>query len=161
MSLVRIAVGGVHDHISRLKEEKRKMWTKAKVSAEFDEQTIKLFNKIILMRRERGIENNKGFNEMMQEFFQKEIQLMRDEHPTMEDINERNILRILDLQNKKIVYCPMYHQYIQNIMVCNGCHYGHMLECHYPYTCDTKYCQHYPDEKTINNMEGGGVNDVQ
>jgi hypothetical protein len=44
------------------------MWTKAKVSAEFDEQTIKLFNKIILMRRERGIENNKGFNEMMQEF---------------------------------------------------------------------------------------------
>jgi len=124
------------------------MWNK-KAESNFDAQTIKLFNRMIQMRRERGLDNNKDFNVLMQELFLKEIQFIKDENPTMEDINERNIRRLLDLKNEKKAYCPMYHQKIINIGGCMFCSYGHMTECHYPYTCDTEYCHHYPEENNI------------
>jgi len=28
-------------------------------------------------------------------------------------------------------------------MACMFCPYGHMLECHHPYTCDEVECSHY------------------
>lgn len=28
-------------------------------------------------------------------------------------------------------------------MACMFCPYGHMTECHYPYTCDEAECSHY------------------
>jgi hypothetical protein len=33
-----------------------------------------------------------------------------------------------------------------NPMVCMTCSYGHMLECHYPYTCEEAECSHYRRE---------------
>jgi hypothetical protein len=29
---------------------------------------------------------------------------------------------------------------------CMFCPYGHMLECHYPFTCDEAECSHYQEE---------------
>lgn len=26
---------------------------------------------------------------------------------------------------------------------CMFCPFGHLTECHYPYTCDNDYCHHY------------------
>ncbi len=31
-------------------------------------------------------------------------------------------------------------------MACMLCPYGHMLECHYPYTCEEAECHHYQQE---------------
>lgn len=31
-------------------------------------------------------------------------------------------------------------------MACMFCSYGHMLECHYPYTCEEAECSHYQQE---------------
>lgn len=31
-------------------------------------------------------------------------------------------------------------------MACMFCPYGHMLECHYPYTCEEVECSHYQQE---------------
>lgn len=31
-------------------------------------------------------------------------------------------------------------------MACNFCPYGHMLECHYPQTCEEAECSHYQQE---------------
>lgn len=33
-----------------------------------------------------------------------------------------------------------------NPMACMFCPYGHMLECHYPLTCDEAECSHYQRE---------------
>lgn len=30
-----------------------------------------------------------------------------------------------------------------NPIACTFCPYGHMLECHYPYTCEHVECEHY------------------
>lgn len=33
-----------------------------------------------------------------------------------------------------------------NPMACMFCPYGHLLECHYPYTCEEVECSHYKAE---------------
>ncbi len=33
-----------------------------------------------------------------------------------------------------------------NPMACMFCPYDHMLECHYPYTCEEAECSHYEQE---------------
>jgi hypothetical protein len=33
-----------------------------------------------------------------------------------------------------------------NPMECMFCSYGHMLECHYPYTCEEAQCSHWERE---------------
>jgi len=33
-----------------------------------------------------------------------------------------------------------------NAIACNLCPFGHMLECHYPLTCDEAECGHYDSE---------------
>lgn len=33
-----------------------------------------------------------------------------------------------------------------NPMACMFCPFGHMLECHYPYTCEEAECSHYQRE---------------
>jgi len=33
-----------------------------------------------------------------------------------------------------------------NPMACMFCSYGHMTECHYPYTCEEAECSHYQQE---------------
>jgi hypothetical protein len=34
---------------------------------------------------------------------------------------------------------------------CTFCHYGHMLECHHPYTCEEAECSHYQREMEVEN----------
>jgi hypothetical protein len=38
-------------------------------------------------------------------------------------------------------------------MDCMFCRYGHMLECHFPYTCEEVECGHYHQEMEV---ETGG-----
>jgi len=33
-----------------------------------------------------------------------------------------------------------------NPIACTFCPYGHMLECHWPYTCDKVECSHYQQQ---------------
>jgi hypothetical protein len=115
-------------------------------SKKFDAETINLFNKMIRMRKERGLDNE-SFNKMIQKLFKKEIQLIKNQHPTFEDLRERNIQRLCALKEQKRVYCPMYQLQIENVGTCHFCSYGHMTECHYPYTCDSRYCQHYAEQE--------------
>lgn len=35
------------------------------------------------------------------------------------------------------------------------CPYGHMTECHYPYTCDEAECSHYETALAADNDEQG------
>ncbi|MBD3215187.1 MAG: hypothetical protein GF311_21450 [Candidatus Lokiarchaeota archaeon] len=55
----------------------------------------------------------------------------------------------------------MYQLQIENLGACfHFCSYGHMTECHYPYTCESEYCQHYRESrekkrKEIVTREGG------
>ena len=39
---------------------------------------------------------------------------------------------------------------------CMFCSYGHMLECHYPFTCDEAECSHYQQE-----MEEYGIDEIE
>jgi len=43
------------------------------------------------------------------------------------------------------VMCPMIETNVPRVR-CMFCSYGHMLECHYPYTCDEAECDHYRQE---------------
>jgi len=36
-----------------------------------------------------------------------------------------------------------------NPMACMICSYGHMLECHYPHTCEEAECSHYLRDREI------------
>ena len=38
------------------------------------------------------------------------------------------------------------HRRSFNPMACMFCAYGHMLECHHPYTCEEVECSHYQAE---------------
>lgn len=68
------------------------------------------------------------------------------EHPSIEQqLKKRNLLRNLALMesNHPEVWCEQQKAKITNLMACMFCSYGHMMECHYPYTCDSQYCNHY------------------
>lgn len=43
------------------------------------------------------------------------------------------------------VMCPMLGFDVPRIR-CMFCSYGHMLECHYPLTCEEAECDHYKAE---------------
>jgi len=66
-----------------------------------------------------------------------------EHYPTKEELDERNATRIKDIQNHDEAYCPQERCYISDLMKCMFCHYGHMTECHYPYDCNSDYCNHY------------------
>jgi len=126
-------------------------WRKIRVL--LDDKTIKEFNKLIEMRRKRDIQDN--FCEdpgiLFRYLISKEIQYMKDEYPLAEDIKERNKQRLKEIRNKKTeyVYCPMYHQDINNLMICMSCPFGHMTECHYPFDCNSPYCNHYKNDDEV------------
>jgi hypothetical protein len=42
-----------------------------------------------------------------------------------------------------------------NPMACMFCPYGHMLECHWPYTCEEAECSHYQQEVEAENYAWG------
>jgi len=65
-----------------------------------------------------------------------------------ENLNLRNLQNIVDLEEKRSIYCPMLKIQISNLMKCFFCQFGHMTECHYPHTCDEReYCNHYKEEE--------------
>jgi len=67
-----------------------------------------------------------------------------------------NLQRILDLQERKEVFCPLHNKYINNLNLCHlSCAFGHMTECHYPHTCDTDFCKHYKEESEVLSKELG------
>jgi len=78
------------------------------------------------------------------EFINSEIsRLMQIEVKTTEDILKiRNLERNLTLE-KGYVYCPLIQANTPNIAKCMWCSFGHMTECHHPYTCNSEYCNHY------------------
>lgn len=39
-------------------------------------------------------------------------------------------------------------------MACMFCPYGHMMECHYPHTCEEAECSHYQREMEEEGSEG-------
>jgi len=122
-----------------------------KIRAILDDKTIEEFNKMLEMRKKRDIQEN--FHEdpgvLFRYLISKEIQFMKDEYPEPEDIEERNKDRILELTDKRTdyVYCPMYQRDINNLMMCMSCPYGHMTECHYPFGCNSGYCNHYKNHE--------------
>lgn len=72
-----------------------------------------------------------------------EISHIKDERPTLNDLKKRNLRRIFDLKEKKNVYCPIIKEYTKNLMICHlACPFGHFTECHYPFSCQSLYCNH-------------------
>ena len=70
-------------------------------------------------------------------------ELMQIEVKTIENILKiRNLKRTLTLENGYI-YCPLIQANTPNTMKCMFCSFGHMTECHHPYTCNSEYCNHY------------------
>jgi len=68
------------------------------------------------------------------------------ENPSIEQqLKKRNLLRNLALMESDHpeVWCELHKVKITNLMECMFCSYGHMMECHHPYTCDSQYCNHY------------------
>ena len=51
----------------------------------------------------------------------------------------------LELAKKTLPYlnCPMNDNEQVPPMRCMYCPYGHMTECHHPFTCDEAECSHY------------------
>ena len=64
---------------------------------------------------------------------------------TKQKLRMRNLERQLAFidSNNPEVWCELHKQKITNLGMCMFCSYGHMLECHHPYTCDSEYCKHY------------------
>ena len=81
------------------------------------------------------------------ELVKKEIDRLNElENKTeVEKLKLRNLMRFWDLTHSKSVsvFCPIEEKNITNLVKCMFCAYGHMTECHYPYTCDSEYCNHY------------------
>jgi hypothetical protein len=130
-----------------------KVWKKPmkkdeKQSVDLEKPTVNLINKLMRMRKERKTDDPIDFNLLLRHLIQKEIQYIKDEFPTDQDLKERNRQRFNDLrENKGSVYCPMYHKRIGNLAMCHvGCMMGHMTECHYPYDCNSDYCEHYAND---------------
>ena len=68
------------------------------------------------------------------------------ENPSIkQQLRKRNLLRNLALMdsNHPEVWCALHNTKITNLMACMFCSYGHIMECHHPYTCDSQYCNHY------------------
>lgn len=53
--------------------------------------------------------------------------------------------KALELAKKTMPYlsCPANNNEKVPPMRCMFCPYGHMLDCHYPFTCDEAECSHY------------------
>lgn len=85
--------------------------------------------------------------EEFKEIVTKEIEeFEKIENPSIEQqLKKRNLLRNLALieSNNPEVWCGIRKTKITNLIACMFCSYGHMMECHHPYTCDSQYCNHY------------------
>ncbi len=91
------------------------------------------------------------------ELLLKEIAILQKiENPSIEQqLKLRNLIRNLAISdtnknpNQIFVWCEMVKEEISNLMKCMFCPYGHITECHYPYNCNSEFCNHYPEEDEI------------
>lgn len=76
----------------------------------------------------------------------------KDYLTTEQQLKLRNLNRHLEMSKacekstRVFVWCEMENSKISDLAKCMFCKYGHMTECHYPYTCDSDYCNHYEGE---------------
>lgn len=58
-----------------------------------------------------------------------------------EKLQLRNLKRFFNIKDG-FVYCPLKEKKLprEKFITCWFCAYGHFLFCHYPYTCDSEYC---------------------
>lgn len=61
-----------------------------------------------------------------------------------EKLQLRNLKRFFNIKNG-FIYCPLKEKKLPEgkFINCWFCAYGHFLFCHYPYTCDSEYCNKY------------------
>ena len=64
---------------------------------------------------------------------------IRSQNP---DISEEDALE-LALKTMPYLSCPMNDNDPVAPLKCMFCSYGHMTECHHPFTCDEAECSHY------------------
>ncbi len=121
-----------------------------------DPETVQLLLKLMKLRRDRAEKDGLSMNHVLRFIIQREIQIIKDDYPTSEDLNERTMKRFKQLQEQKenpVIYCPQFHMEIGNIMMCHiSCPYGHMSECHYPHDCNSDFCQHYKAQRELENQ---------
>ena len=130
------------------------MSDKVKIEDVLDPDTVQLMLKLMKLRRERQEKDGLSMNMVLRFIIQREIQIIKDCYPTVEDLRERNIKRSKQLQEQKEnpnIYCAQIHMEVGNLMMCVSCSFGHMTECHYPYDCNSDYCQHYKDQREVEN----------
>jgi len=122
----------------------------------FDPETVQLMLKLMKLRRARQERDGLSMNMVLRFIIQREIQIIKDDYPTKEDLKERTLNRFKQLQKQKenpSIYCPQFHINIQNIMMCHiSCPFGHMTECHYPYDHHSDFCQHYKAQRELENQ---------
>lgn len=49
--------------------------------------------------------------------------------------------------------CPAHDGVRMTPMACMYCPFGHMTDCHHPYTCDEAECSHYHQDIVDNNYD--------
>jgi len=80
------------------------------------------------------------------ELIQKMIQKLesKPERTIEEKLKLRNLKRIFNIRDG-FIYCPLKGKKLprEKFTICWVCAYGHFLFCHYPYTCDSEYCNKY------------------
>jgi len=61
----------------------------------------------------------------------------------------------IDPETKQVISMPWQSCPIGAVspMACMFCPYGHMLECHHPYTCEEAECNHYVEENWEDNYD--------
>ena len=131
------------------------MSDKVKIEDVLDPKTVQLMLKLMKLRRDRQEKDDLSMNMVLRFMIQREIQIIKDEFPTKEDLKERNLKREERLQEQKKdpnIYCAQIHMEIGDLMMCHlSCSFGHMTECHYPYDCNSDYCQHYKAQREVEN----------
>lgn len=97
---------------------------------------------------------------------------------TLESNDKRTIKQYISLRNLKklyfgaklgLVFCPATKDNAEFQMNCFSCPYGHLMECHYPFDCDSPYCNHrfkygleeIPEDRFWNIQEGKFLNPIE
>ena len=84
------------------------MSDKIRMEDVFDPKTVQLMLKLMKLRRERQENDGLSMNMVLRFIIQREIQIIRDDYPTVKDLKERNINRFKQLQEQK--ENPKYHK---------------------------------------------------
>lgn len=70
----------------------------------------------------------------------------------------RAITNMISAKELSVQFCPIVEGVQENPMGCWFCAFGHATECHFPYDCDSEYCNHYHSERDITIPGTDGLN---